>query len=189
MAADRLLVADKLVEARRMERGTLPEGDGQPGAGVSRRQRRRHGPAAVQRRARPDVGRHRGEPHRRLYFSMNSLRCTARWRTASGASSCQDLIGFLGRRYAYDGTADMSPLTVLIDEFSNVAYGGFIDALNKGGGAKAQFMLAMQSLADPDGGDAAGTAPSGVLDNLNTRVWFRLTRRRHRQAWPPRGSA
>ena len=86
----------------------------------------------------------------------------------------QDLIGFLGRRYAEDDPATMTPLTILVDEFSNVAYPGFIDALNKGGGAKANIMLAMQSLADPE----AAMGKDGtqrVLDNLNTRVWFRLT--------------
>ena len=86
----------------------------------------------------------------------------------------QDLIGFLGRRYAREDPAAMTPLTVLIDEFSNIAYPGFIDALNKGGGARANIMLAMQSLADPE----AAMGKDGtqrVLDNLNTRVWFRLT--------------
>ena len=68
----------------------------------------------------------------------------------------------------------MSPITILIDEFSNVAYPGFIDALNKGGGANAHFMLAMQSLADPEA--AMGRdGTQRVLDNLNTRVWFRLS--------------
>ncbi|MDE0206813.1 MAG: TraM recognition domain-containing protein, partial [Candidatus Tectomicrobia bacterium] len=43
-----------------------------------------------------------------------------------------------------------------------------------GGGAKANIMLAMQSLADPE----AAMGKDGtqrVLDNLNTRIWFRLT--------------
>ena len=68
----------------------------------------------------------------------------------------------------------MSPITILIDEFSNVAYSGFIDALNKGGGARAHFMLAMQSLADPESAMGRDGAQR-VLDNLNTRIWFRLT--------------
>ena len=45
--------------------------------------------------------------------------------------------------------------------------------LNKGGGAKANIVLAMQSLADPE----AAMGKDGtqrVMDNLNTRVWFRL---------------
>ena len=68
----------------------------------------------------------------------------------------------------------MTPLTILIDEFSNVAYPGFIDALNKGGGAKANIMLAMQSLADPEA-SMGKDGTQRVMDNLNTRIWFRLT--------------
>lgn len=85
----------------------------------------------------------------------------------------QDLVGFLGHRYAYTNTAEMSPVTVLIDEFSDVAYPGFTNALNKGRGAGARFILAQQSLADAE-------APMGevqarrVRDNLNTQMWCRL---------------
>ena len=107
-----------------------------------------------------------------VYFSMNSLMF-GEVANRIGRVILQDLIGFLGRRYAYDDPAKMSPITILIDEFSNIAYPGFIDALNKGGGARAQFMLAMQSLADPESSmQRDGT--QRVLDNLGTRVWFRL---------------
>ena len=108
-----------------------------------------------------------------VYFAMSSL-LYGEVANRIGRVILQDLIGFLGRRYAEDDPARMTPLTILIDEFSNVAYPGFIDALNKGGGAKANIMLAMQSLADPE----AAMGKDGtqrVLDNLNTRVWFRLT--------------
>ena len=108
-----------------------------------------------------------------VYFSMNSLMF-GEVSNRIGRVVLQDLIGFLGRRYAYDDPASMTPITILIDEFSNVAYSGFIDALNKGGGAKAHFMLAMQSLADPEAAMGREGAQR-VLDNLNTRVWFRLT--------------
>ena len=108
-----------------------------------------------------------------VYFAMSSL-LYGEVANRIGRVILQDLIGFLGDRYAFNDPATMTPLTILIDEFSNVAYPGFIDALNKGGGAKANIMLAMQSLADPE----AAMGKDGtqrVLDNLNTRVWFRLT--------------
>ena len=108
-----------------------------------------------------------------VYFSMNSLMF-GEVSNRIGRVVLQDLIGFLGRRYAYDDPESMTPITILIDEFSNVAYSGFIDALNKGGGARAHFMLAMQSLADPEAAMGREGAQR-VLDNLNTRVWFRLT--------------
>ena len=108
-----------------------------------------------------------------VYFAMNSLMF-GEVANRIGRVILQDLIGFLGRRYAYDDPDRMSPITILLDEFSNIAYPGFIDALNKGGGARAHFMLAMQSLADPEA--AMGRdGTQRVLDNLNTRVWFRLS--------------
>ena len=172
IAADRLLVADKLVEARRMERehfqkvtaNLVPAFRGVTGGDMDR----------LLSSDAPDLTWDGIVANRTVvYFSMNSLMY-GEVANRIGRVILQDLIGFLGRRYAYDGAEDMSPLTVLIDEFSNVAYGGFIDALNKGGGAKAQFMLAMQSLADPEA--AMGRdGTQRVLDNLNTRVWFRLT--------------
>ena len=108
-----------------------------------------------------------------VYFSMNSLMF-GEVSNRIGRVVLQDLIGFMGRRYAYDDPDSMTPITILIDEFSNVAYSGFIDALNKGGGARAHFMLAMQSLADPEAAMGREGAQR-VLDNLNTRIWFRLT--------------
>src|SRR6266540_1052122 len=85
----------------------------------------------------------------------------------------QDFVGFLGRRYAYDEVTTASPITVLIDEFGDVAYPLFTNALNKGGGANARFILAQQSLADAEA--AMGPAQARrVLDNLNTKIWCRL---------------
>ena len=113
------------------------------------------------------------EERKVVYFSMSSL-LYGEVANRIGRVILQDLIGFLGTRYAFEDPTKMKPLTILIDEFSNVAYPGFIDALNKGGGAKANIMLAMQSLADPE----AAMGKDGtqrVLDNLNTRIWFRLT--------------
>ena len=113
------------------------------------------------------------EERKVVYFAMSSL-LYGEVANRIGRVILQDLIGFLGDRYAYGDPQKMTPLTILIDEFSNVAYPGFIDALNKGGGAKANIMLAMQSLADPE----AAMGKDGtqrVLDNLNTRIWFRLT--------------
>ncbi len=107
-----------------------------------------------------------------VYFSMNSLMF-GEVANRIGRVILQDLIGFLGRRYAYDDPATMTPITILVDEFSNIAYPGFIDALNKGGGAKAQFVLAMQSLADPEA-TMRRDGTQRVLDNLSAKVWFRL---------------
>ena len=113
------------------------------------------------------------EERKVVYFAMSSL-LYGEVANRIGRVILQDLIGFLGERYAFDNPETMTPLTILIDEFSNVAYPGFIDALNKGGGARANIMLAMQSLADPEA-TMGKDGTQRVLDNLNTRIWFRLT--------------
>ncbi len=85
----------------------------------------------------------------------------------------QDLIGFIGHRYAYDDVTTAPPITVIIDEFGDVIYPLFINALNKGRGANARFILAQQSLADPEA--ALGPAQARrIMDNLNTKIWCRL---------------
>src|SRR5215470_13264865 len=85
----------------------------------------------------------------------------------------QDLVGYLGRRYAYDDLTTAPPITVFIDELGDVVYPLFINALNKGGGAQARFILAQQSLADAEA--AMGPAQARrVFDNLNTKIWCRL---------------
>jgi hypothetical protein len=85
----------------------------------------------------------------------------------------QDLVSYLGRIYAYGEATTTPPLTVVIDEFGDVAFPLFTNALNKGGGANARFILAQQSLADAEA--AMGPAQARrVLDNLNTKIWCRL---------------
>jgi len=86
----------------------------------------------------------------------------------------QDLIGYLGRRDAYADVRAAVPITVLIDEVGDVVFPLFTNALNKGGGAKARFVIAMQSHADLDA--KVGREESRrIRDNLNTQVTFRLT--------------
>jgi len=77
----------------------------------------------------------------------------------------QDLVGYLGRRYAYADLTTAIPITVLCDEFGDVAFPLFTNALNKGGGAQARFILAQQSLADAEAAMGAAQARR-VFDNL-----------------------
>ena len=74
----------------------------------------------------------------------------------------QDLVGYLGRRYAYEDVNTVPPITVLIDEFGDVAYPMFTNALNKGGAAQG----ALHSRAAIAGGcrssDGTGPGPPGA---------------------------
>jgi conjugal transfer pilus assembly protein TraD len=86
----------------------------------------------------------------------------------------QDLIGYLGRRYAYDDLRTATPITVLIDEAARVAYPMFPQALAMSGGAQARFILAQQSLADMEAALSSTAFARQVYDNCNTRIWCRL---------------
>ena len=101
------------------------------------------------------------EERKVVYFSMNSLMFSE-VSNRIGRVILQDLIGFLGRRYAYDEPAKMTPVTILIDEFSNVAYPGFIDALNKGGGGQGQLHAGHAVPGGPGGGDGKGRHATGA---------------------------
>jgi conjugal transfer pilus assembly protein TraD len=107
-----------------------------------------------------------------VYFALSSL-LLGEIANRIGRVILQDLTGYLGRRYAYDDVRTACPITVVVDEFSTVAYPLFVDAVNKGGGAQARFILAMQSLADPEVTMGREQAQR-LLDNLNTQIWFRL---------------
>ena len=57
------------------------------------------------------------EERKVVYFAMSSL-LYGEVANRIGRVILQDLIGFLGERYAFDDPAKMTPLTILIDEFS-----------------------------------------------------------------------
>ena len=96
-----------------------------------------------------------------VYFSMNSLMFSE-VSNRIGRVILQDLIGFLGRRYAYDDPAKMTPVTILIDEFSNVAYPGFIDALKQGGRSAGQLHAGDAILGGPGGSDGKRRHAAGA---------------------------
>jgi conjugal transfer pilus assembly protein TraD len=91
-----------------------------------------------------------------------------------GRVMLQDLVGFLGRRYAYEDCTAASPITVIIDEAARVVYPHFPAALAMAGGANARFILAQQSLADMEAGLGDKALARQVYDNMNTRLWHRV---------------
>jgi hypothetical protein len=108
-----------------------------------------------------------------VYFALASM-LIGDVANRIGRTILQDLVGYLGQRYSYQDIATTTPITVLIDEFGDIAYPEFTNALNKGGGANARFILAMQSLADPEARMGREQARR-LTDNLNTFASFRLT--------------
>jgi TraM recognition site of TraD and TraG len=107
-----------------------------------------------------------------VYFSLSSLMY-ADMANRLGRLVLQDLVGFLGQRYAYRDPTQFTPITVLVDEFGDVVYEQVVNTINKGGEANARFILAQQSVADVEA--AIGRAQKDrIFDNLNTRIYFRL---------------
>lgn len=107
-----------------------------------------------------------------VYFALSSLMY-ADMSNRLGRLVLQDLVGFLGQRYAYAHTRDFTPITILVDEFGDVAYEQVVNTINKGGEANARFILAQQSVADVEA--AIGREQKDrIFDNLNTRIYFRL---------------
>lgn len=93
--------------------------------------------------------------------------------TKCGRLLLQDFMGYLGQRYLLSSASHERPITLLVDETSEVVYEDFIQQVNKGGEAGAQFMLAWQSQADLEA--RLGTARAReLLDNLQTRIWLRI---------------
>jgi len=87
----------------------------------------------------------------------------------------QDLVGFLGRRYAYDDPATFMPITMVIDEVARVAYPEFPTALAMSREAGGRFILAQQSLADMEGTLGNRTHARQIYENCNTRIWCRVS--------------
>ena len=91
-----------------------------------------------------------------------------------GRVMLQDLVGYLGWRYAFEDPATMTPMTIIVDELRNVVYPQFIEPLSKGGGANARFVLAQQSLADTEAALGSKALARVLYDNCNTRIWMRM---------------
>jgi type IV secretory pathway TraG/TraD family ATPase VirD4 len=79
---------------------------------------------------------------------------------------------FIGRRFASGKKID-PPMSIYIDEFSNVCYIGIEDLFNKAGGAGAMVSVFTQSLADINAAIGEQMARK-ILDNLNTKIFMRV---------------
>jgi len=105
-----------------------------------------------------------------MYFGSLLMRDTSR---AVTRMAMQDLISFVGSRYAY--LFDKRPINVFIDEFTEVVDNSFINFLNKAGGAGVRVILASQSVADLEAELRASAKAQQIFDNLNTKLWLRIS--------------
>ncbi|MFH1671815.1 MAG: TraM recognition domain-containing protein, partial [Pseudomonadota bacterium] len=79
---------------------------------------------------------------------------------------------FIGRRYA-SGQTVSPPLSIYLDEASNLMYIGIEDLFNKAGGAGAWVHAFTQSISDLEA-EIGRPFARKILDNTNTKVFMRV---------------
>jgi TraM recognition site of TraD and TraG len=92
---------------------------------------------------------------------------------AIGKLVLQDLMGYLGHRF-FAANPDDKPITLIVDEISEIVYPGFTEALNKAGGANGHFILGWQSDADLDAELGVHMAKR-LRANLKTRITMQIS--------------
>ena len=86
----------------------------------------------------------------------------------------QDLLFYTGYMYAF-GEAG-APVNLFVDEFYNVVFEGFVDLLNKAGGAGIRATLALQTTSDIESVVSPARARQ-ILGNCNTKIFMRVVER------------
>jgi len=85
----------------------------------------------------------------------------------------EDLTSYFGRTYAYKDPSEFKDIYLHADEIGDYMSSGYLNLLNKGGGAKLQSFNYFQ--AEEDAEVALGSSPEALkaFSNMNTRVWLR----------------
>jgi hypothetical protein len=81
------------------------------------------------------------------YFSINSLKLRES-ASVFGKLLLQDLMRFVGERYAHESPSPRKSATVIIDEFASFAMPEFIELMDRARGAGIGIVLSHQSRAD-----------------------------------------
>jgi conjugal transfer pilus assembly protein TraD len=119
----------------------------------------------------PDLAWERAVRERSIvYFFLGSMM---------GADSAQavaklvllDFQGFVGARYA--NGASREPVSLVIDEFSDLAMPEFVGVLNKSRGAGVSIALATQTFSDLEAALGSEARAMQILGNASTIVQFR----------------
>jgi len=111
-----------------------------------------------------------GEPH--VFYCMTGsllTRDTAHIIARMILSGLQSLAG----QFNAEGKRFNPPLSVIVDEGSNVLYHGMDDLYNKAGGSNVQLTILTQSLADFET-TLGKSYTQKILDNLNIQIFLRV---------------
>jgi len=108
--------------------------------------------------------------HKRVVYIYLGSMADSFTSEAVGKLIVQDLLAFIGRQYAQ--AAKARNLYLIVDELYSVYYSGYIEMLNKAGGAGLTLVYTMQTTADVE---EAGTDPQQrqVMGNTNNKIMLR----------------
>ena len=88
-----------------------------------------------------------------------------------GKMVVQDFLYFIGELYAFSNPSGR--INLIIDEFYNVMFPGYVDILNKAGGAGVRVFLAMQTTSDIIT-QSSGSMAKQILGNINNKIYLRV---------------
>ena len=104
------------------------------------------------------------------YFYLASMIDTFT-SSAVGKLTVQDFLNYIGQVYAFE--TESHPVNLFVDEFYNVMFPGYVDLLNKAGGADVRVFLAMQTTADITTASQESMTKQ-ILGNINNKFYMRV---------------
>jgi conjugal transfer pilus assembly protein TraD len=90
-----------------------------------------------------------------------------------GKMIVQDFLYFIGETYAF---SKGGKINLIVDEFYNVMFPGFVDILNKAGGAGVRVFLAMQTTSDIISKTDIAMMKQ-IIGNINNKIYLRVPER------------
>jgi conjugal transfer pilus assembly protein TraD len=105
-----------------------------------------------------------------VYFYLPSM-LDSFTSSAVGKLVVQDFLTYIGQVYAYK--SEYAPSNLIVDEFYSVMFPGYIDLLNKAGGANLKVFLGLQTTADITSASDESMMKQ-ILGNINNKFYFRV---------------
>jgi conjugal transfer pilus assembly protein TraD len=105
-----------------------------------------------------------------VYFYLPSM-LDSFTSSAVGKLVVQDFLTYIGQVYAYKN--EYTPSNLIVDEFYSVMFPGYVDLLNKAGGADLRVFLGLQTTADITSASDISMMKQ-ILGNINNKFYFRV---------------
>lgn len=123
---------------------------------------------------RPDINWEEVVKGRRVVYLYLASMVDEFTSSAVGKLVVQDILNYVGQVYAYE--TEFIPINLFVDEFYSVMFPGYVDILNKAGGAGMRVFLALQTTADiTSAADLSMTKQ--ILGNVNNKFYMRVPER------------